>query len=50
MFFFGNLVTGHFSGKFFPEIAGSGHAGSNGTCLKSVSHPGADSIECQTDR
>ncbi len=50
MFFFGNLVTGHFSGKFFPEIAGSGHAGSNGTGLKSVSRPGVDFIECKTDR
>jgi hypothetical protein len=50
MFFFGNLATGHFSGKFFPKIAGSGYAGSNDTGLKSVSRPGAESIECQTDR
>jgi hypothetical protein len=42
------LATGHFSGKFFPKIAGSGHAGSNDTGLKSVSRPGAESIECQT--
>jgi hypothetical protein len=44
------LATGHFSGKFFPKIAGSGHAGSNNTGLKSVSRPGAESIECQSDR
>jgi hypothetical protein len=50
MFFFGNLATGHFSGKIFPKILGSGHAGSNDTGLKSVSRPGAESIECQTDR
>jgi hypothetical protein len=42
------LATGHFSGKFFPKIAGSGHAGSNDTGLKSVSRPGAEPIECQT--
>jgi hypothetical protein len=47
-FFFGNLATGHFSGKFFPKIVGSGHAGSNDTGLKSVSRPGAEPIECQT--
>ncbi len=48
-FFFGNLATGHFSGKFFLEIAGSGHAGSNDTGLKSVSRPGAEPIDCQTE-
>ncbi len=50
MFFFGNLATGHFSGKFVPKIAGSGDAVSNDTGLKSVSCPGAESIECQTNR
>ncbi len=42
------MATGHFSGKFLPKIAGSGHAGSNDTGLKSVSRPGAEPIECQT--
>jgi hypothetical protein len=49
MFFFGNLATGHFSGKFSPKIAGSGHVGSNDIGLKSLSRPGAESIECQTN-
>ncbi len=47
---FSNLATGRFSRKFFPEIAGSGHAGSNDTGLKSVSRPGAEPIDCQTER
>jgi hypothetical protein len=44
----GNLATGQFSGNFFPIIAGSGHAGSNDTSLKSLPRPGSESIECQT--
>ncbi len=44
------MATGDFSGKFVPKIVGSGYAGSNDTGLKSVSRPGAESIECQTDR
>jgi hypothetical protein len=42
------LATGHFSGKFFSKIAGSGPDGSNDTILKFVSRPGAEAIECQT--
>jgi hypothetical protein len=45
-----NLATGPFSEKFLPKIAGSGHAGSNDTSLKSVSRPGAEPIECQSNR
>ncbi len=42
------MATGHFSGKFFSKIAGSGLDGSNDTILKFVSRPGAEPIECQT--
>ncbi len=42
------MATGHFSGKIFPKIVGSDHAGSNDTGLKFVSRPGAEPIECQT--
>ncbi len=43
-----DLATGHFSGKFFSKIAGSGPDGSNDTILEFVSCPGAEPIECQT--
>ncbi len=42
------MATGHFSGKFFSKIAGSGPDGSDDTSLKFVSCPGAEPIECQT--
>ncbi len=42
------MATGHFSGKFFSKIAGSGPDGSNDTILKFVSRLGAEPIECQT--
>ncbi len=42
------MATGHFSGKFFSKIAGSGLDGSDDTILKFVSRPGAEPIECQT--
>ncbi len=42
------MATGHFSGKFFSKIAGSGPDGSNDTILEFVSCPGAEPIECQT--
>ncbi len=47
-FFFGNLATGHFSGKFLQKVSGSGHAESNDTGLKSLACPGAEPIQCQT--
>ncbi len=46
--YFGDLAAGHFSGKFFLKIAGSGHDGSNGIGLKFVSCSVAEPIECQT--
>ena len=51
-FYFGNLATGHFSGKFFSKVSGSGHAESNDTGLNSLACPGAEPIECyrHTDR
>jgi hypothetical protein len=49
-FFPCDLATGHFSGKFFSKIAGSGPDGSNDTILKFVSRPGAEPIECQTHK
>ncbi len=42
------MTTGHFEGKFFSEIAGSGPDGSNDTGLKFISRPEAELIECQT--
>jgi hypothetical protein len=42
------LATGHFSGKFFSKIVGSGPDGSNDTILKFVSRLRAEPIECQT--
>ncbi len=45
IFFFGNLATGHFSGKFFSKIAGS-----NDTGLSILSCPGAESISGHTDK
>ncbi len=42
------MASGHFSGKFFSKIAGSGPDGSNDTILEFVSCPGAEPIECQT--
>jgi hypothetical protein len=45
MFFFGNWATGHFMRKFLSKIAGSDHASSNNTSLKSVSGPGDEYIE-----
>ncbi len=47
-FFPRDLATGHFFGKFFSKIAGSGPDGSNDTILQFVSRPGAEPIECQT--
>ncbi len=47
---FGNLATGHFSGKFFPIRPLSDHADYNDTGLKSLSYPGTESIKVQTDR
>ncbi len=49
-FLFGNLATGHFSGKLFLNGPSSSHAGSNDTGLMSVSGPGAEPIKVQTDR
>ncbi len=45
---FGNLATGHFSGKNFSRCTPSGPTGTNDTCLKSVWPPGAESIAGQT--
>ncbi len=48
--FFGNLVTVHFSEKFYSRCTLSCPACFNDTGLKSVALPGADSIAVQTDR
>ncbi len=45
---FGNLATGHFSGKkFFADLRPTG---SNDIGLMSLSCPGAESIAGQTDK
>jgi hypothetical protein len=46
-FSFGNLATGHFSGNFFWHS--SGHTGSNGTGLESLSRRGAEKKSGHTD-
>jgi hypothetical protein len=47
---FGNLATGHFSGKLFRNGPPPGHTGSNDTGLMTVSGPGTEPIKVQTDR
>ena len=47
---FGNLATGHFSGKFIPNILFSRHAGPNDNSLKSVSCSGTEFIGDHTGR
>ncbi len=49
-FLFGNLATGHFSGKIFSRCTPSGHTGSNDIGLKTVSLPVAESITVRTDK
>jgi hypothetical protein len=46
----GNLVTGHFSGKFFSKVSTSGHAGSNDTGLNVLSCPGAEPVKVKTNK
>jgi hypothetical protein len=47
---FDNLTTGHFSGKSFSKILGSGHAGSNDTGLNILSYRGVEPISGHADR
>jgi len=47
--FFGNLATGHFSGKKFFDGHSSGHTGSNDTGLKFVSCWGREIGRSGTD-
>ncbi len=49
-FYFANLATGHFSGKFFLKVSTSGYEDSNYTRLKSLSCPGAEPIKIQTNK
>jgi hypothetical protein len=49
-FLFGNLATGHFSGKIFSHCTPSGPTGSNDTGLKTIALPGAESIAGQIDK
>jgi hypothetical protein len=49
-FYFGNLATDHFSGKFFSKFSALGHTGSNDNGLMSLSCPGAEPIDCQTNK
>ncbi len=46
----GILASGHSSWKLFSKVSTWGHEGSNDTGLNSVSGPGADCIECHTNR
>ncbi len=48
--FFGNLASGHFSGKNFSRRTPLCPTGSNDTGLKTVAFPGAEFIAGQTDR
>ncbi len=47
---FGNLATGHFSGKIFSHCTPSGPTGSNDTSLKTLALPGVESIAGQIDK
>jgi hypothetical protein len=47
---FGNLATGHFSGKLSRNGSPPGHTGSNDTGLMTVSGPGTEPVKVQTDR
>ncbi len=50
IFFFGNLATGHFSGKFFSRFTPSGPTDSNDTGLKTVALPEVELIAVKTNR
>jgi hypothetical protein len=47
---FGNLANGHFEGKFLLLVSTWGHTGSNDTSLKSLSCPGAEPKNRETNK